>query len=459
MAMRPRIVVCDDEELVRWSLVEGLKQSGFDAHEAIDGQDCLEVVERVSPALVLMDVRMPRLDGLQALRRLRESGFSAPVLMLTALSDIETAVEATQLGAARYLTKPFDLDEVRAVVREVLSRDALKTAKGEVEAGEAGMIGRSASMQPVFETLRKLRAVHQPTILITGESGTGKDVLARAIHRVGSRSDAPFVEIDCTAIPEALLESTLFGHEKGAFTDARAQHRGLFEVAGSGVVFLDEIGELPAPMQAKLLRALENRRFKRVGGTMDISFDAAIIAATNRDLKQEVGAGRFREDLYYRLAVVQMALPPLRARDEDVRLLAQHFVEHYNRVFERTVKGIGASAVERLMAYRWPGNVRELRNVIECAMVFKEGDTLEQGDLPSHIRFASSEATPDCPFLLPEDGIELDAVERGLVIQALERTEHNYAAAARLLGLSRYALRNRVKKFGLQQARDDEEAE
>jgi DNA-binding NtrC family response regulator len=455
--MRPRIVVCDDEELVRWSLVEGLKQSGFEAFEAIDGQDCLEVVERESPALVLMDVRMPRLDGLQALRRLRESGFDAPVLMLTAMSDIETAVEATQLGAARYLTKPFDLEEVRAVVREVLSRDALKTQGGEIEQGEAGIIGRSLAMQSVFQTLNKLRTVHQPTILLTGESGTGKDVLARAIHHVGSRSDEPFVEVDCTAIPEALLESTLFGHEKGAFTDARNQHRGLFEVAGAGVVFLDEIGELPLAMQAKLLRALENRRFKRVGGSVDISFHAAIIAATNRDLKQEVASGRFREDLFYRLAVVQIALPPLRAREEDVRLLAQHFVEHYNRVFERSVQGIGAGAVERLMAYRWPGNVRELRNVIECAMVFKDGDTLEQGDLPSHVRFASTDSPADCPFILPEEGIELDAVERGLVIQALERTDHNYAAAARLLGLSRYALRNRVKKFGLQQSKDDDD--
>lgn len=453
---RTRIVVCDDEELVRWSLVEGLKQSGYDAWEAVDGEDCLTVVERVQPALLLMDIRMPRLDGLQTLRRLRAGGFTEPVLMLTALSDIETAVQATQLGASRYLTKPFDLDEVRGIIRDVLERESLRTTGAQEQTSFEGIIGVAPAMQPIFETLQKLQKVVQPTVLITGESGTGKDVLARAIHRVGSRAAGPFVEVDCTAIPESLMESTLFGHERGAFTDARAQHRGLFEVATGGVVFLDEIGELPPSMQAKLLRALENRRFKRVGGTTDLQFDAAIVAATNRDLKNEVADGRFREDLYYRLAVVQLVIPPLRARGEDVRLLAQHFVEHYNRHFDKRVTGVSAAAIERLTAYRWPGNVRELRNVIECAMVFKEGATLEPADLPAHIRFAESASTHECPFTLPDEGIDLESVERGLVIQALERTQHNYAAAARLLGLSRYALRNRVKKFGLAQQRDND---
>jgi DNA-binding NtrC family response regulator len=453
-----RILVCDDEELVRWSLAEGLRSRGHDVVEGADGEACLEALQREQPELVIMDVRMPRLDGLGALRRLREMGFETPVIMLTAMSDIETAVEATRLGAERYLTKPFELADVYQAVREVLDRQRLAADVdgAELPCGPNGLIGSSPAMRSIFDALEKLRAVPLPTVLLYGESGTGKDLIARAIHQIGRRSEGPYVEIDCTAIPETLMESTLFGHERGAFTDARTQHRGLFEVAQGGVVFLDEIGELPLTMQAKLLRALENRRFKRVGGNVDLPLDAAVVAATNRDLRAEVARGRFREDLYYRLAVVQLSLPPLRARGEDIRLLADAFIQSGNRTFEKQVRRIAPAAMEKLLRYRWPGNVRELRNVIESAMVFHQGDTLQITDLPASIRYATTEWTAGCPFLLPEEGIELDAVERGLVQQALERTQHNYAAAARLLGLSRYALRNRVKKFGLGRPEGDE---
>jgi two-component system response regulator AtoC len=451
MALNGRIVVCEDEELVRWSLVEGLRMQGYEVHEAANGVECLAQVAEVDPLAVLLDLRMPEMDGLTCLRHLREQGLETPVIVLTALSDVSTAVEATRLGAVRYLTKPFELSDVFDAVEDVAARARL-AARVVTDAGSRrfGIIGESPAMQRVFETIQRLSSIATPTVLITGESGTGKDVVARAIHSTGPRGSARYVEVDCTAIPETLIESTLFGHERGAFTDARAQHRGLFEVAEGGVVFLDEIGELPPSMQAKLLRVLENRTFKRVGGTVDLRFDAAVITATNRDLRAEVAAGRFREDLYYRLAVVQIALPSLRSRTVDIPPIAAHFIEGYNRSFSREVRGIAPDALERLLAYRWPGNVRELRNVIECAMIFNDHGRIELSDLTPHVRYAAAASgESSVPFVLPEDGVNLEDVERSLVVQALDRTDGNLSAAARLLGLSRYALRNRAVKFGL----------
>ncbi len=447
-----RILVCDDEELVRWSLVEHLRSEGYDVAEATNGRECVDKHAEWLPALVLLDLSMPEMDGMTALRTLREQGSDTPVIILTALGDVGSAIQATRLGADRYMTKPFDLHAVDEAVAEVLDVHRLRATVGEggSEArGYAGLIGGSRPMQLVFETLRDLETIEAPTVLITGESGTGKDLIARAIHSHGPRGEQPFVEVDCTAIPETLIESTLFGHERGAFTDAKAQHRGLFESAQGGVVFLDEIGELPAPMQAKLLRALENRSFKRVGGTTTIRFDAAIVTATNRDLKAEVDAGNFREDLYYRLNVVPIALPPLRSRGDDVRLLVEHFIGSFNTSFGREVKGVQGAAMDALLQYRWPGNIRELRNVIERIVIFKKDALITVEDLPPAIRFGRSTSSSGCPFVLPPEGVELEAVERGLVEQALERTSGNQSAAARLLGLSRYALRNRMKKFEL----------
>lgn len=442
-------MVCEDEELVRWSLVEGLRSQGYEVFEAPNGRVCLERMPEVEPLVLLLDIRMPELDGISCLRKLREGGNEVPVIILSALGDVSTAVEATKLGATRYLTKPFELGDVFDAVEEVIARGRLATrVVSDASHHRWGLIGSAPAMQRVFHTIEKLATVATPTVLITGESGTGKDVVARAIHATGPRSAARYVEVDCTAIPETLLESTLFGHERGSFTDARQQHRGLFEVAQGGVVFLDEIGELAPSMQAKLLRVLENRIFKRVGGTADIPFDASVITATNRDLRAEVAAGRFREDLYYRLALVQIALPPLRARAEDIARIAEHFVHSYSRTFGRSVRNLSGDAVEKLMAYRWPGNIRELRNVIECAVIFNERDRIEVDDLPPHIRYAvGGSDTSATTFILPEHGISLEDVERSLVIQALERTGHNLSAAARLLGLSRYALRNRAVKF------------
>jgi two-component system response regulator AtoC len=308
----------------------------------------------------------------------------------------------------------------------------------------------------MYETLDRLAQVDAPTVLLLGESGTGKDVVAGLIHQRGPRRNGPMLDINCAALPEALIESELFGHEKGAFTDARAQKQGLFEAAAGGVVFLDELGEMPLPTQAKLLRALETRTFRRVGGVTSIPMDVALVAATNRNLLEEVKERRFREDLYFRLNVVPITLPSLRERREDIPLLASFFLERCNNTFHRKIRGFTAQAMDQLAAWRWPGNVRELRNLVERLVLLADGDVLHAEQLPPEIRWAgAAPASSSCPFTLPEEGINLDEVEQGLLHQALDRTQGNQSAAARLLGISRYALRYRMEKMGLLRTDDD----
>ena len=460
--MGERILVCDDEELIRWSLCEHLKQEGFDTIEATNGRECVELARTHAPALVLLDLKMPVMDGLTALRSLRESDNDLPVIMMTAHGGVDSAIEATRLGASDYVAKPFDLREITMAVRRAIQEWQLKhevhhlrglRAPGGAQSGYGQIVGASHGMLRLFEILRRLGHIDAPTVLIQGESGTGKDVVARTLHARGPRKDGPFMEVDCTALPENLMESELFGHERGSFTDARSTKRGLFEVARGGVVFLDEIGELPIGMQSKLLRVLENRRFRRVGGVADIPMDTAVIAATNRNLRDEVRAGRFREDLFFRLHVVPVEVPPLRDRREDIPLLVQHFIDRLNKTFHRSVKGVSGKALDLLQRYRWPGNVRELRNVMERTIILMQDDVIQPADLPAELRFSAApgaSAAPGCPFVLPETGVDLEAVERGLLLQALERTQYNQSAAARLLGITRYALRYRMEKFKLQ---------
>jgi DNA-binding NtrC family response regulator len=307
-------------------------------------------------------------------------------------------------------------------------------------------------MRRLFDTLRRLEDVRAPTVLIRGESGTGKDLIAHAIHEMGMRQTGPMMEVDCASLPENLIESELFGHERGAFTDAKAMKRGMFEVARAGTIFLDEMGELPLTMQAKLLRALENRKFKRVGGVQYMDLQAGIIAATNRDLAAEVKEGRFREDLYFRLNVITVEVPPLRERREDIPILVDHFIERFNREFRREVEGVSGDAMQRLVAYSWPGNVRELKNVIERIVILEARSVIETSHLPAEIRYGRLSRTGGSggtPFILPEDGVDLEAVERSLIEQAMDRTNGNQSAAARLLGISRYALRYRLEKHDL----------
>lgn len=450
----------DDESIVRRTIARYLRARGFEVEEATDGRHALEVLRQQPVDLCLLDLMMPRMGGLEALRELRRAGQELPVIILTALQDVESAVEATRLGATEYLTKPFEPAQVVQSVEACLARQAQARrrttgAQGVVVGGYEGLLGQAPAMQSLFALLQSLEGIAPPTVLITGESGVGKDVVARAVHARGPRARQPFVEVDCTAIPENLMESTLFGHEKGAFTGAARQHQGLFEVARGGVVFLDEIGELPAPAQAKLLRALENRRFKRVGGTQDIEFDACVLAATNRDLQAEVRGGRFREDLFYRLAIIPIHVPPLRQRAEDIPLLAEAFLRRFAEQFGKPVPALAPAALDALLGHGWPGNVRELRNLMERLVVFGRGPALQLEELPADIRYrahARAEAEPAAGrrhrFLLPEEGVALDDVERSLIEQALERTQFNQSHAARLVGLTRFGLRNRMKKYG-----------
>jgi two-component system NtrC family response regulator len=453
MSKKGTILVCDDEELIRWSLVEHLRGEGFQVVEAANGREGLTRIRESHPAVALLDLRMPEMDGLTVLRTLREEGNDVPVIVLTALGTIEPAIEATRLGASAYMTKPFHLDKVSDTVRRVLdtgiSKRAVASGGGRESQAYNGIIGAARTMLTLFETLERLERIDAPTVLITGESGTGKDLIARAIHARGPRKLRPIVEVDCAAIPETLVESTLFGHERGAFTDAKNQKAGLFETAAGGVVFLDEVGELPLTMQAKLLRALENRKFKRVGGNVDLKFDAGILAATNRNLLAEVAAGRFREDLYYRLAVVQLEVPALRARREDIPLLADHFLSNYADLHAHEPPRLSEEALTKLMDYAWPGNIRELRNVMERLSIFSSGAVVRPDSLPANIRYARPTHVERSTFVLPDEGVNLVQLERSLVQQALDRTSGNQSAAARLLGLSRYALRNRMKKFGI----------
>ena len=448
------ILVCEDEELIRWSLCEHLRGRGYTVVEAEDGVQALEQAEATSPDLVLTDIKMPRMDGLTALRRMRERDLDMPVIVLTAHGAVETAIEATQLGATAYLSKPFDLREVELAVKQALERHRLASQvaylRDQSLAEYSSIIGQSGAMRRLFALLQRLEDVDAPTVLLRGESGTGKDLIAHAIHDRGPRRAGPMMEVDCASLPDQLIESELFGHERGAFTDARATKRGLFEVARGGTIFLDEIAEMSTATQAKLLRALENRTFKRVGGVTSLQLDAGVIAATHRDLAAEVKAGTFREDLYFRLNVIQVEVPALRERRDDIPLLVEHFVSRFNREFRREVRGLSGEAMQLLQGYSWPGNVRELRNVIERVVILEDREVIGAAQLPGEIRYGSRGGQADgAPFVLPEEGVDLDALERSLLQQAVERTGGNQSAAARLLGISRYALRYRLEKHNL----------
>lgn len=463
MSQNATILVCDDEELIRWSLSEHLRGEGYAVIEAEDGADCLNKVAEFAPDLVVTDLKMPGIDGMEVLRRLREEDRDVPVVVITAHGAVESAIEATRLGASAYLSKPFDLREVSIAVQKALDAHRLEHEVRYFRGRSAGaygrLIGASPAMEKLFATLRRLETVNAPTVLVVGESGTGKDLIAQAIHEQGPRREGPFMEVDCASLPEQLIESELFGHQRGAFTDAKTTKRGLFEVARGGTIFLDEIGEMSPGTQAKLLRALENRRFKRVGGTASIALDAGIIAATNRDLSEEVQEGRFRADLFYRLNVIRIEVPPLRERREDVPALVEHFLTRFASEFRRPVKGVTEEAMARLQAYPWPGNVRELRNVLERIVILEADEVIRVDQLPAEIRFGrnrqSAGQSTRVPFVLPEEGVDLEEVEKSLLKQAMERTRGNQSAAARLLGISRYALRYRLEKYGLSGAQSE----
>ena len=443
------VLIVDDEELVRWSLRERLRKDGY---TVLESGTVASAIEKLTPAvdLVLLDQRLPDGDGLTLLRQIKESSPDTLVILMTAFSTVENAVAAMKHGAYHYLNKPFNLDDVSVVVEKALETSRLRREVRMLRGSQSrdygfdAIIGSSSAMVEAKSLLERIAASPATTVLLTGETGTGKDLAAKAIHFNSERSSKPFVNITCSALPEQLLESELFGHERGAFTDARQQKRGLLETADGGTVFLDEIGEMTPGLQAKLLRFLEDRTFKRVGGLNDIRVDVRVIAATNRSLDDEVRAGRFREDLFYRLQVMPVRLPPLRERVGDIRLLVAHYIDRYNREFRKRVRGLQPGAQAMLDQYRWPGNVRELRNAIERAMLLADHGLLGAEDFAT----LSKAATP-ATFRLPPEGVDLETVERQLVIQALQRAGGNQTQAGHLLGINRDQVRYRIEKFGL----------
>jgi two-component system response regulator AtoC len=447
-----RILIVEDDPLLLSVLAERLQREGLDVTTAATLAEARKALDAADPDVGLLDLRLPDGEGLSLLREAAPRGPSVGAwVVMTAHATVSSAVEALKLGARDYLEKPFTLDRAVATVRQALEVTALRREVAALRdrSSLAGttVIGESPAMRRVFELVERLAAVDATTVLIEGESGTGKGAIAQALHRLSKRSAGPFLNVTSSALPETLMESELFGHEKGAFTDAHAAKRGLVEMADGGTLFLDEVGELTPGVQAKLLRFIEEKTFRRLGGTRDLTVDVRIMAATNRDLAAEVAAGRFRADLFYRLRVIPITLPPLRERREDIAPLCKHFVSHFDREFGKRVREISPEAQAMLAAYAWPGNVRELRNVIERAVLLADGEVIGIRELPPEV--SAPMAHPAPAATLPADGVKLDDVERRLLVEALERAHGNQSGAAALLGISRHQVRTRMKRHGL----------
>jgi two-component system, NtrC family, response regulator len=471
------ILIVEDEPNLTKVLTAMLKREGYDVLTAGDGIEALEKLAKARVDVVLTDLRMPKLDGMELLKRVLDEYDGLPVVMLTAHGSVDTAVSAMKLGAFDYLSKPFDKDELRLVIKKAAATADLSIGEPErtkgTFPGKYGMIGQSPKLQAVFRTIDKV-AASPSTVLITGESGTGKELIASALHNNSPRADKSFIKINCAAIPRDLLESELFGYEKGAFTGAVNSKPGRFELADGGTLFLDEIGTIPLEMQVKLLRALQESEFERVGGVTTTRVNVRLVAATNSDLAAEAAGGRFREDLYYRLNVVPLALPPLRERTEDIPLLVDHFLQKYNTRLNKKVERLTEGALACLSRYSWPGNIRELENVMERAVLFSEGAVITPDDLPDTLRAPEarreepSQAAAASPGQAPPPGQEAQAatphvigplkeivrqhtenLEKSLIMRALEETGGNVTKAARKLEISRKSLQNKMKELGL----------
>ena len=454
--MNVRVLIVEDEKLIRWSLRRKFEARGHHVTDVETGEAALTAINNSVFDLILLDFKLPDMTGLDILRKVRETDGDVVVIMMTAFSSIESAVDAIKMGAYDYLTKPFDMEHMLRISDKALETTKLRREVRELrrhirhEYGVDRIIGKAPCMIELFKVIDQVARSSASTVFLRGDSGTGKDLVARVIHYNSERAPRPFMNITCTALSETLLESELFGHEKGAFTDAKATKKGLFELADGGTIFLDEVGDMPTGLQAKLLRFLEERKFRRVGGTTELTVDVRVIAATNRDIEKAISDGKFRADLMFRLNVIPVYLPPLRERGDDVRILTKHFTTQFAREFRKPIVDVAEDAYARLLGYSWPGNVRELRNVIERAVLLSAGTKLTAEDIVLGRQEASPAGkTAGVDVSLPPGGIDLRDIEEKLIRQALARTNNNQTQAAKLLRLSRDAFRYRLEKLGL----------
>ena len=452
-----RVLVVDDEANLRKVLAAMLRKDGYEVTAAQDGEQALAEFEKNGADVIITDLVMPKLGGMDLLNRVKALRPDVPVIIITAHGTVDSAVEAIKAGAFDYITKPFEHSEIRGVVAKAArTQEANKGHVPPEGRARSSLIGDSTSMQELFKVIDKV-ADTPSTVLLTGESWTGKELVATALHDGSGRRDRPFIKINCAAIPKDLMESELFGYERGAFTGAVTSKPGRFELADGGTLFLDEIGEVPLEMQVKLLRVLQESEFERVGGIKTTRVDVRVVAATNRDLAHEIEAGRFRKDLYYRLNVVPIHLAPLRDRTSDIPALVKHFIDKYNRRLNKKVEGISEEALVMLQAYPWPGNIRELENLMERVILFVEGARIEQKDLPGPVRGGGAVAAVP-PGVTPKPGEtplkdflkqRQAEIEKSFIVQALQKTEGNVTRAAKLLQISRKSLQTKMKEFGL----------
>jgi DNA-binding NtrC family response regulator len=453
--MPKTILIIDDEKTIRWSLSEALQESGYEVCDAASARSGLQMLADRSPDLVLLDMKLPDGSGTDVLRAIKGEDASTPVIMMTAYGEVETAVESMKGGAYDFVLKPYEIEKLKVTIANALETQRLRSevtysrARSSSASVFSQFIGQSPAMLEIFDKIQKIGQSKASTILITGESGSGKELVARAIHACSNDEPRPFMEINCASVPETLLESELFGHEKGAFTDAKTRKKGLVELAEGGTTFLDEIGEMGITLQSRLLRVLENKTFRRVGGVKELTVNTRIISATNRDLQQAIEEKLFRKDLYYRLNVIPIRIPPLRERKEDVPLLVNHFIERFNRELGKHVKPAGRDVLEAMVAYDWPGNVRELRNVVERAMLLEADDEFLLSHLPHEMR-RSSGAIPTVRSASVVDSfmpMTLREMERLQIERTLGQTKGNKSRAAAILGISRQTLREKLKTF------------
>ncbi len=443
--MKPSILIVDDEKLLLHSLKTALSRGGYQAITATSGEEALESFRENNPDIILLDVKLPDMDGMQVLKKIKAVDGNVPVIIMTAFSGIKGAVEAIKLGAYDYIAKPFDIDELKFVLARSLASQKAVAEVNKIRSTRKerysfdNIISAHPKIRAIIDLSKRLALNAQSTVLIMGESGTGKELFANAIHYNGPRSDSPLITVNCAALSEGLLESELFGHEKGAFTGAVKQKRGMFELADRGTLFLDEIGEITQKTQVKLLRFLEEKKIQRVGGTEKIEVDVRIIAATNKDLVKGVRDGTFREDLYYRLNVISFVIPPLRERRSDIPLLIDYFVDSYNRVLNKNIKGCDSEALKILSDYSWPGNIRELRNIIERAMLLSEGDSITSADIP--LENVAARAKSDLAKIASLDPIPLDKLIKSYTQSILSRFKENRSRTADVLKITRQRLR------------------